>query len=142
MKKFPAINFDLKAEDQTQNLKNVIESILTLREDGHAWKVIEGAYKTSKYAEHLGWAKVYKAASAAEKVAVPPPVKPEKVKTESKKQPENSDKPKKEIELVNINEHFPQLSAEKYKLLKELIIKDLQSKDSVLMSEIIARLEA
>lgn len=78
MKKFPAVEFDFKAEDQTKNLKNLVKTALVLREDGDTWSGIEEVYKASKYVEHIGWQRVYKASSAAEKGQLPAPIKPPK----------------------------------------------------------------
>lgn len=78
--KFPAVEFDVKAEDHTKNLKNLVKTALVLREDGHTWTAIEEVYKASKYANHIGWQRVYKASSTAEKGQLPAPVKPAKTK--------------------------------------------------------------
>jgi hypothetical protein len=133
MKKFPIVDFDFKAEDQSQNLKQVIATVLSLREDGMTWRAIEEPYRSSKYAEHLGWQKVYKAATTAEKVAVPPPVKPEPAQ---KAKPASA--PAVEIKIDNYIKAPTQNSG----LLRELIMRDLKSPDSIILADIEARLKA
>jgi hypothetical protein len=123
MKKFPSVEFDFKAEDQTKNLKALVKTALVLREDGHTWTAIEEVYKASKYAEHIGWQKVYKASSTAEKGQLPAPVKPPKA-------------PKGPIE-IKLEDTISVSNPEAQAALRKLIADDLaRGESSVILQEI------
>ena len=120
MKKFPAVEFDFKAEDQTKNLKVLVKTTLVLREDGYTWTAIEEVYKASKYAEHIGWQRVYKASSTAEKGQLPAPVKPPKGPTE-----------------IKLEDTIKASNPDAQAALRQLIAEDLKrGENSVILQEI------
>lgn len=144
MKKFPIVDFDFKAEDQARNLKLLVRTLVDFRKNDGRWADLKPLYAESKYAEYIGWGRLYKAACAAWNDGVPAkartaPAPKTKVSGDAKAaDPEPKPEKAKDIQLA---EHFPKmLTADSYKLLKQLIINDLQSENSVILAEIADRL--
>ena len=134
MKKFPLIkDFDFKSEDQTKNFKLIVDLILTLRTDkSMTWRQIEIPYKTSTYNDFISWSKVYSFSSKKLKGMLPTPVKV----TKSKLEPSEivfSKEAKLLTDLI-LDTSGKNPIAE---VIRELLLKDLTSKNSVLLSMII-----
>ena len=130
MKKLPIVDFDFDADDQTRNLKHLVAMMISVREGGTSWAIVKPLYQKSKYIEFIGWSRLYSAACAEWKKQLPAPVKPEpKAKAEPKP-----------VE-VKVDSILPK-TAKNRPLLKALIMRDLESENSVILAEIEARINS